>query len=104
MAFEAKTPEGKSHAESRIKAAEADIARYDSEKASIKKEAEGYQNQEEDFKHHQGNFGLAVVFLQIAIMLSSVGALLKKPAMWYVGMIFGILGLVYMSGGLGGWL
>ena len=46
-----------------------------------------------------GNFGLAVMLLQIAIMLSSVGALIRKPASWCLGMAFGAVGLVFMLNG-----
>ena len=43
------------------------------------------------------------MLLQIAIMMSSVGALIKKPIMWYVGLAFGVGGLGYMANGLWGW-
>ena len=43
------------------------------------------------------------MLLQIAIMLSSVGALMKKPIMWVVGLAFGAVGLTYMANGFFGW-
>jgi hypothetical protein len=46
---------------------------------------------------------LAKRLLQIAIMLSSVGALMKKPPMWMVGLVFGAAGLAYMANGFFGW-
>src|SRR5512136_2011589 len=33
-----------------------------------------------------GNFGYALIFLQIAIMLSSLAALTKKKELWYLGL------------------
>src|SRR6266542_4847744 len=79
--LEARTPETLRLADERIARASAEIARYDKEKAEIKAEAEALQKAEDDLKRHAGAFGLAVMLLQIAIMLSSVGALLKKPVM-----------------------
>jgi hypothetical protein len=43
------------------------------------------------------------MLLQIAIMLSSVGALIKRPIMWIVGLVFGAGGLAYMANGFFGW-
>jgi hypothetical protein len=101
--FEARTPEGKLFAEEKMRVVDADITRYDKEKADIKAEAEGLQKIQEDYKKHSASFGLAVMLLQIAIMLSSVGALMKKPPMWYIGLGFGVIGLVYMANGFMGW-
>ena len=51
----------------------------------------------------KGNlFSAAVVFFQIAIMLSSVSALLKKRFMWVVGLVFGVIATALLGYGL--WL
>jgi len=44
-----------------------------------------------------------VMFLQIAIMLSSVAALMKRRRLWVGGMILGVLGLAYMLNGFYLW-
>ena len=76
-----------------------DIARYDKEKADIKKQAEG-TNKENSLTVRRGaQFSLAVVFSQIGIMLSSVGALLKRKEMWIVGIILGSISLVFLADG-----
>lgn len=77
----------------------AEVARYKEEKDQIKKETEGYKDIQRAHMKRGGNFGLAVMLLQIAIMLSSVGALIRKPASWYLGMAFGAVGLVFMLNG-----
>jgi len=89
-------PKAKAMIEEKLKSYVADIARYDKEKADIQKEAKEFAFQEGEYKRHNADFGLAVMMLQIAIMLSSVGALLKKQPMWYAGMVVGAAGLVYM--------
>jgi Domain of unknown function (DUF4337) len=100
--LEARTPEARRLLDERIARAKADLARYELEKGQIKAEAEAIQNDEGALKRHAGAFGLAVMLLQIAIMLSSVSALLKRPAMWVAGLVFGGVGLLYMANGF--WL
>jgi hypothetical protein len=102
LRLEARTPEAHLLANERLAKASAELARYDREKNEIKAEAERIQVDEDKLKRHAGAFGLAVMLLQIAIMLSSVGALMKKPIMWVVGLAFGALGLAYMANGF--WL
>jgi len=102
LRLEAHTPEAHLLANERLAKVGAELARYDREKNEIKAEAERIQLDEDKLKRHAGAFGLAVMLLQIAIMLSSVGALMKKPIMWVVGLAFGALGLAYMANGF--WL
>ena len=97
--LEARTPEAQRLAGERLERARADAARYDREKNEIKAQAEAVQRSEDGLKRHGAAFGLAVMLLQIAIMLSSIGALMKKPLMWAMGLAFGAVGLVYMANG-----
>jgi len=99
LAADAHAPEARRLAEERRQQAEADVKRYDAEKAEIKAGAEALQARQIELKRHGGSFGLAVMLLQIAIMLSSVGALLKRPLMWGIGLAFGAVGLVYALNG-----
>ncbi len=83
----------------KIKAVEDNIARYDKEKAAIKSEAEGLSSRQGELKRHGGNFGLAVMFFQIAIMLSAIGSLLKQRSSWLCGLAIGVAGFVYFLNG-----
>ena len=103
QALEAKAPETKAAIAARVSKLQAELDRYDKEKAQLKTEAEAIQHDETSWQRIGGSFGLAVMLLQIAIMLSSVGALMKKPAMWVVGLVFGSVGLTYMANGFFGW-
>jgi len=103
LALEARTPEGRGQAEKALHRATAEAQRYEKEKAEIKADAEKLAAEQAELKRHGGSFGLAVMLLQIAIMMSSVGALIQKPIMWYVGLAFGVGGLGYMANGLWGW-
>ncbi len=103
QALDAKAPEAKAAIAARLAKLQAEIERYDKEKGDIKTAAEGIQKEQAEYQRHGGNFGLAVMLLQIAIMLSSVGALIKKPSMWAVGLVFGLAGLTYMANGFFVW-
>jgi hypothetical protein len=102
QALDARSPEAKQAIADRVAKLDVEVARYDKEKNEIKAEAEQLSKDEDAAKGIGGNFGLAVMLLQIAIMLSSVGALIKRPVMWVVGLGFGAIGLVYMANGFFG--
>jgi hypothetical protein len=102
LALEARTPEGRSRAERVLDRASAEAQRYENEKGEIRVDAEKLAQEQAELKRHGGSFGLAVMLLQIAIMMSSVGALIRKPTMWHVGLLFGLIGLGYMSNGFWG--
>jgi hypothetical protein len=70
-----------------------DIARYDKEKNEIKASAESLEVAKSDYQRHSSTFGLAVVYLQVAIMFSALAALLKKKYIWGLGVVVGSYGL-----------
>lgn len=75
------------------------IAKYDAEKAEIQNEAKKYEAIRDDARTHARIFGIAVIFLQVAILLSSIAALTKKKPVWYLGLAVGTVGLVYFING-----
>jgi len=75
------------------------IKRYDEEKVAIQKEAQRLEGVRDDAQRHGKIFGLAVIFLQIAILLASIAALMKRPGVWVVGLVVGAVGLVYFADG-----
>jgi hypothetical protein len=77
-----------------------EIARYDAEKTAIQKEARSLEARRDDAQRHARIFGTAVIFLQIAILLSSISALLKRRDIWALGGLIGAVGLVYFVIGL----
>lgn len=86
--------------EEKLKTATQEISRYDSEKNQIKKEAEDTAALNKAILKKGNFFSAAVVFFQIAIMLSSVSALLKKKFMWIFGLVFGAIAIVLLGYGL----
>ena len=75
------------------------IKKYDEEKAEIKKKAEDLERVRDEAQKHYGAFGLAAMFLQIAILLSSIAALMKQKYFWFLGLAGGCIGLVYFANG-----
>lgn len=75
------------------------IAKYDVEKAAIQVEAKRFESVRNDAQRHSQIFGIAVIYLQIAILLSSIAALIKKKALWILGVAVGGVGAVYFANG-----
>ncbi len=75
------------------------VAKYEGEKADIQKEAKKFENIRNDAQKHGQAFGIAVIFLQIAILLSSIAALIKKKYIWVIGVVVGLAGVVCFANG-----
>lgn len=75
------------------------VGRYEGEKAQITAEAKALEQRRDHAQSHSQTFGVAVIFLQIAILLSSVAALLRKRSLWLLGCVTGAVGLVYFARG-----
>jgi len=75
------------------------VAKYDGEKAEIQKKAAAFEEAKADAQKHGAPFGLAVIYLQIGILLSSIAALLKQKPVYWVGLVVGLVGVVYFVDG-----
>ncbi|HEY6873663.1 MAG TPA: DUF4337 domain-containing protein [Geobacteraceae bacterium] len=75
------------------------VAKYEGEKAAIQKDAKNFEEVRDEAQKHSQAFGIAVIFLQIAILLSSIAALLKKKLVWLLGLAVGIAGIVSFANG-----
>jgi len=78
---------------------EKSVKRYEKEKAEIKKDAEHSESLRDEAQQHSKAFGMAVIFLQISILLSSIAALIKRKYLWYMAMGVGVVGLFYFING-----
>jgi len=74
-------------------------AKYEQEKGEIQEKAKLLERVRDDAMKHGSLFGIAVIFLQISILLSSISALLKKRQVWYLGMAVGAVGVLYFFNG-----
>jgi hypothetical protein len=85
--------------ENKIDAYSGKIKKYEEEKADIEKSARAQESIRDDAQKHSREFGMAVIFLQIAILLSSIAALLKKKPVWIIGLLSGVVGIFYFING-----
>lgn len=75
------------------------IRKYDEEKTAIQNEAKKFETIRDNAQKHAQDFGIAVIFLQIAILLSSIAALMKKKYLWVLGIGIGACGVVSFFNG-----
>jgi hypothetical protein len=75
------------------------VKNYDTDKEVISKDAKNFENQRDEAKLHSAKFGIAVIFLQISILLSSIATLSKKRFVWICGLVLGVIGIVYFIDG-----
>jgi hypothetical protein len=75
------------------------VRKYEQEQAQIKSDAEALEKTRDLSKRHQAAFGVAVIYLQITILLSSIAALMKRQPLWYAALVLGAVGMVQFANG-----
>ena len=75
------------------------IHQYELEKEEISRIAKKLEADRDDCKLHSSAFGIAVIFLQISILLSSISALARKKYVWYLSLAVGVVGIFYFADG-----
>ena len=93
------TAEERNKVETALAEATAKTEKYETEKASIEKTARDLEAKRDEAQLHGKPLGLAVIFLQIAIVLSSIGGLLKRREMWLLALPIGMTGVVLFADG-----
>lgn len=93
-------PKVKADFQEKISTYHSELARYKTEKEQIMNEAKKFEQLRDDARKRQDAFGIAVIFLQMGILLSSISALLKIKTPWIVGCIVGVVGVVYFLDGI----
>lgn len=75
------------------------IARYSSEEKEIEADARKFEEGREQAKRHNKSFGIAVIFLQISILLTSLAGLLKMRWIWLSALPLGAMGIIAFADG-----
>lgn len=78
----------------------ADIARYDREKADIRKEAEADEERSEAHLARHVPLASAVTAFQIAIAISAIAILTRRKNLWFGSLILTAVGVVFFILGL----
>ena len=71
-----------------------EVARYKREKAEIMEEAKKLEAARDAYQEYGGNFGRALILLQIGILFSSLSSISKNHIYWYAGAISGVGGII----------
>src|SRR3984957_12003567 len=77
-----------------------DIARYDKEKAEIKKTAEEAEKESEGHLAKHVPLASAVTAFQIAIAISAIAILTRRKVLWVGGLILTCIGIVFFVLGI----
>src|ERR1035437_598790 len=75
------------------------IEKHNQEKTELQEKAKLLEGVRDESQKHSQAFGMAIIFLQISILLSSIAGLLKKKMVWYGGIATGLVGLFYFVDG-----
>ena len=81
-------------------AGEAKLAGYAKQQQGIRNEAEHRQTKAETHLHQHVLLARGVTMFQISIAVSAISALTKKRRFWFVGLAFGLVGVVFLIQGL----
>jgi len=92
-------PEEKEKITQALAQADSKITKYEAEKNDIEKAARALEQNRDEAQTHAKPLGLEVIFLQIAIVLSSIGGLLKRKEVWYLGLPIGLAGITLFVDG-----
>ncbi|WP_434630613.1 DUF4337 domain-containing protein [Chromobacterium sp. CV08] len=82
-----------------IAQAAARAERYGAERKQIEKTARALEDERNQAQRQGKPFGMAVIFLQVAILVSSIAGLFKRQRIWYAALPIGALGLLYFADG-----
>jgi hypothetical protein len=90
------SPEATGKFTEKIRDYDREIKRYEGEKKEIKAKAEDLAKNKIVSQHMGGNFGYGLLFVQVAIMMTSIASLMKKKPLWYFGLA-AMLGWIFFS-------
>lgn len=76
-----------------------EIKRYGKEKKEIMEGALAIQKDKKFSGARAAQFSYAVIFLQIAIMLSSISALTKRKYLWFIGLAGAVMSILFFING-----
>jgi hypothetical protein len=94
------SPVSKERLETKITTYHKELDRYKTEKQEIMKEAKKFEELRDEAQKKQDAFGIAVIFLQMGILLSSISALLRIKPPWIIGCMVGVVGIIYFLDGI----
>ncbi len=89
----------KPHYDERVQKCTKEVARYKKEKNDIEKEAKSFETVRDDALKRKDQFANSTTILQVAIMIASVGLVIKRAAMWGLSILLGVVGIAFYTNG-----
>lgn len=71
-------------------------AQYQEEQAEIKREAENKEAEAKSNFHKHEVFARGVTMFQIAIAIAAISALTKRRRYWFISLVFGLAGVIFL--------
>ena len=78
--------------------------RYSDDQKAAEAEARGLENKTDEASKRADRFDLAEVFLEVALVITSITLLSGKRLFWYAGIAFGAMGTAVAFGILSHWM
>jgi hypothetical protein len=75
------------------------VEKYEKDKSNIQSTAKALEHERDLAQQHSHPFGIAVIFLQVAILICSISGLFKRKILWQIAMPIGALGVIYFFNG-----
>jgi hypothetical protein len=73
---------------------EQDIEKYRDQQQDIQTEARGLERETAQVSRRADRFDLGEVFLEVALVITSITLLTDRRIYWYAGMVFAVIGIV----------
>jgi Domain of unknown function (DUF4337) len=97
----AESAELKGRLEARQKTYKAEQKEIEAEARKLEQEVKAHDEEGEAFFHRHHRFAMAVTIFQVSIALSAIAALTRRQPVWWVSMLVGASGLVFLAMGWG---
>jgi hypothetical protein len=75
-------------------------AKYQEEQTEIKRDAEEKQKEARTNFHAHEVYARSVTMFQIAIAIAAISALTRKRRFWFVSLVFGLAGIIFLALGM----
>jgi hypothetical protein len=75
--------------------------RYGDDQKAVEAEAKNLETETEEASRHADRYDLGEVFLEVALVVTSITLLSGRRAFWFAGIVFGIVGTAVAAGILG---
>lgn len=79
---------------------EAKLEEYKKEQEEISEKAKHFEEESEHHLHVHEILAKSVTLFQVAIAISAISVLTRRKRFWFVGLVFGLTGLVFFVQGL----